>query len=68
MKLWIARDKDGMLYLYEDEPKLAYSNAHYFDAANGCYDLPISLFPEVTFKNSPQEVELRLVEQYETRR
>ena len=62
MKIWIARDKDGMLYLYEDEPKLAYSNAHYFDSANGCYDLPISLFPEVTFENSPQEVELKLVE------
>ena len=61
MNVWIARDKDGMLYLYEDEPKLAYSNAHYFDAANGCYDLPIGLFPEVTFENSPQEVELKLV-------
>lgn len=64
MKIWIARDRDGMLYLYEDEPKLAYSNysnAHYFDSANGCYDLPIDLFPQVTFENSPQEVELKLV-------
>lgn len=51
-----------MLYLYENEPKLAYSNANYFDVANGeCYDLPIGLFPEVTFENSPQEVELKLV-------
>ena len=63
--MWIARDKDGMLYLYEDEPKLAYSNAHYFDAANGkCYDLPIGLYPEVTFENSPMEVELKIKKQY----
>lgn len=62
MKFFIARDKDGMLYLYEDEPKLAYSNAHYFDAPNGeCYDLPIGLFPEVTFENSPMKIELKLV-------
>lgn len=53
-----------MLYLYEDEPKLAYSNAHYFDAANGeCYDLPIGLYPEVTFENSPKKVELKRVEE-----
>lgn len=61
MKLWIARDKDGMLYLYENKPKIAYSNANYFDDDNGvCYNLPIGLFPEVTFENSPQEVEVEL--------
>lgn len=63
MKFWIARDKDGMLHLYEDKPKLANSNAHYFDVANGeCYDLPIGLYPEVTFENSPKQFELKLVE------
>ena len=62
MKLWIARDKDGMLFLYKDEPKLAYSNAHYFDVVNSeGYVLPIGLYPEVTFENSPQEAELKLV-------
>lgn len=62
MKFWIARDRDGMLYLYEGEPKLAYSNAPYFDITDGrCYELPLSLFPEVTFENSPQEIEIKLV-------
>ena len=62
MELWIARDKDELLYLYEDKPNLAYSNAPYFNSANRrCYELPIGLFPEVTFENSPQEVELKLV-------
>lgn len=28
-----------------------------------CYDLPIGLFPEVTFENSPKKVELKLVKQ-----
>lgn len=68
MKIWIARDKDGMLYLYEDEPKLAYSNAHYFEANSECYDLPLGLFPEVTFENSPQEVELKLILNYDSKR
>ena len=64
MIMWIARDKDGMLYLYENEPKLAYSNAHYFDVDNGeYYELPIGLFPEVTFENSPKKVELKRVEE-----
>ena len=61
MKLWIERDKDGTLYLYEEKPKLAHSNASYFVANSGCYELPIDLFPEVTFENSPKEVELKLV-------
>lgn len=62
MKFWIARDKNGMIHLYENEPKLIYNNANYFDDANGdIYDLPIGLFPEVTFENSPQEVEFKLL-------
>ena len=60
MKLWIARDKDGMLYISEEKPKLF---GDYFDTAIGTFysEIPSVLFPEVTFENSPQEVELKLV-------
>lgn len=59
MKLWIARDKDGSLCLYYEEP---YKCRGFFlcDMNNGMW-LDRTLFPEVTFENSPQEVELKLV-------
>ena len=66
MKLWIARDFDGSLWVYKDKPK---KKAHYFcpftesDLEGPDYGrLPHKLFPEVTFENSPKEVELKLVE------
>lgn len=66
MKLWIARDKDETLWLFEEYPikreKLFYPT----EGINGNFtyyrSMPINIFPEVTFENSPQEVELKLVE------
>ena len=58
MKLWIARDKHGEIYLYSTKPK---KYEHVFDADNW-WQIDQSLFPEVTFENSPQEVELKLIE------
>lgn len=58
MKLWIARDKNNSLGLYTVEPTL-YDNK-YYDGTYGSQmiDLDENLFPEVTFENSPQQVEL----------
>ena len=62
MKLFIARDKDGELYLYPSKPR----NGDYRFTCGYVYEEFINLngdeFPEVTFGNSPQEVELKLVE------
>lgn len=58
MKLWIARDKDGLIYLYMKKPTL---NTHYFDTKYLIGEIDETSFPEVTFENSPQEVELKLV-------
>lgn len=56
MKLWIARDGDGGLYLYPEEPT---KDAIYKNwSSYNWIGLELSLFPEVTFENSPQEVEL----------
>lgn len=60
MKLWIARDKNSCLYLFDKPPKL--ENSYFFPQRG--YDsflLDSELFPEVTFENSPREVELKLV-------
>ena len=55
MKLWIARDKNGTLALHENEPYCPYDNWH---NSNQEWYLDQSLFPKVTFENSPQQVEL----------
>ena len=57
MKLWIARDKYG-LWLLETQP---YINNDMFTCDGSIYRIDSDLFPEVTFENSPQEIELKLV-------
>lgn len=58
MKLWIARDKCGSLWIHFRRPELEH----------GCWDSDDFWpaegreYPEVTFENSPKEVELKLVE------
>ena len=59
MKMWIARDRRGTrLTLHSDKP--IWVEEHrvwgYFYRA----DLNDKEFPEVTFENSPMEVELKL--------
>lgn len=63
MKLWISRDEDGFLGLYRTQPFLN-KRDRYNEEWDGDYisPLPKSFFQEVTFENSPQEVELKLVE------
>ena len=67
MKLWIARDLDGNLCLYGKEPKLSeeiegfWVCSQYGDEIVEVIVLPSEYFPEITFKNSPQEIELKLI-------
>ena len=63
MKLWIARDKDGTLCLFREKPTL--DVYYWFDNSlgmTGCIaELLKTDFPEVTFENSPQKVEIKVV-------
>lgn len=61
MELWIARDKNGGLYLHFDKPTTDYGK-YYFTSTRAVV-IKRELFPEVTFENSPQKVELKLVEE-----
>lgn len=57
--MWIARDKDdGSLFLYDNMPK---KFEEYWDVQRGytAIELDSSLFPEVTFENSPKKMELK---------
>ncbi len=58
MKLWIARDKDG-LTLFEDKPDY-HDLTNIFRGKVYAY-LPEDSFPELTCENSPQKIELRLI-------
>ena len=61
MKLWIARDKSGELYLYDIKPE---KHEEYFVEPSGYRSISLddNSFSEITFENSPQQVELKLVE------
>lgn len=65
MKLWLARDEDGLLNLFANsvphkeiyERVVVWEN----DEEYGIINMDRTDFPEVTFENSPKEVELKLI-------
>ena len=60
MRLWIARTKNGELGLYSFKP--LYNNTYdLWICKFGVLIIDKKLFPEITFENSPQQVELKLV-------
>lgn len=74
MKLWIARDKsmakigvkEEQLFLYSTKPiKKKEYDVEFWGIADindgEAIKIDSKLFPEVTFENSPQEVELKLL-------
>lgn len=59
MKFWIARDLSDLLWLFEEKPYLnIYKD---WDSNENYFMIDENKFPEVTFGNSPQEVELKLI-------
>lgn len=67
MKMWIARASGGLLTLHTAKPrkvKMDEESEDYFWASDieTHSFLNRKLFPEVTFENSPMEVELKLIE------
>ena len=66
MKMWLCRDEDGLLNLFADtipykniyEGIIIWENGEEF----GKIVMDSAEYPEVTFENSPQEVELKLIE------
>jgi hypothetical protein len=67
VRLWIARDKYSQeLWLYKYKP-VKRENNYYPDLSEeyqtvyDCLQMESTMFPDVTFDNSPQEVEIKLV-------
>lgn len=62
LKLWIARDKDGLLRLFGEESYYTKDKIGW-EPIIGSIWLGEDIFPSVTFENSPQQVELKLIEE-----
>lgn len=60
MKFWVARNTDNTLVLFQSKPIL--EDLNWDKTLNEDYMfIPEYLYPEVTFENSPQQVEIKLV-------
>lgn len=58
MKLWVARNPDNTLVLFQSKPILG-GDFNWEEILNeDCMYIEEYLFPEVTFDNSPMEVKL----------
>lgn len=64
MKLWIARENDNSLYLFSKKPIFEKGCWVEYSGYGYCFtELPCDIFPDITFENSPQQVELKLVKE-----
>lgn len=59
---WVARDEDGRIYLYDDEPKREngkpYGKPSEWGSVNVMTKLSVASFPDLTWSDEPQEVEI----------
>ena len=55
--MWIARDKPGNLWWYEEEPKRG--EEAFIQQTRICAALPTTFYPELTWENSPKELILK---------
>ncbi len=57
MKLWIARSRKGILSLFAEKP-MKDDYGRWFGKQQSILSID---FPSVTFENSPQQVEIKLI-------
>ena len=55
--MWVAKDniENSKIKVYKTKPNF---KGYYFDGLEVC-ELPSDLFPELTFENSPKQIELK---------
>lgn len=59
LELYIARDKDNSLYLYQGKP-IKYSDVFREVLGKQVLAIPNELYPEVTFDNSPKRIKIAI--------
>lgn len=63
MKLWIARDKSKVIKLFIIKPEYNSISDEWKGYDFEEIELSILNFPEITFENSPQMVEVKLIKE-----
>lgn len=63
MKLWIARNKSKVIKLFTIKPEYNSISDEWKGYDFEEIELSILNFPEVTFENSPQQVEIKLIKE-----
>ena len=54
---WIARDKNGELFIYTSKPQRDKDEFLLIDKNSDCFEIDNNdLYPEVTWENSPKEL------------
>lgn len=61
MKFWIARDKNGHIEIFKEKPYVIRGCEWVSEGEEYLCISSEDSFPEVTFENSPMEVELKLL-------
>lgn len=59
--MWVARDKNGTLKLFDSMPKRGELCGEWFNA--WCFKLNNDLFPDLKWEDEPIEVELKIKQQ-----
>lgn len=59
--VWVARDDDGSLWIYTTKPVEAGGMFH-CSAVGEMFQINDSVYPEITFENSPIKVKLMFIE------
>lgn len=62
LECWIARDGDGLLYLYNEKPNKGNFEKYFYVDKGAIAILPTESFPKVNFENSPKKVKLIIEE------
>jgi hypothetical protein len=58
----VARDKNGDIYMFNNNPKRVNDEEIFLNSTYDglCTELDSSLFPEITWENSPKKIKLIL--------
>lgn len=59
--VWVARDDDNSLWIYTTKPKKSCGMFH-CGATGDMFQIDDSVYPEITFENSPVKVKLLFIE------
>lgn len=62
MEVWIARDRDGGLYMFAERPELIKNTYFIAHKDTSSMKMDCDMFPEITIENSPKRIKLKIVE------